>query len=720
MSAEKLHWWSNLYHGGLLLDPERLNSILTITCEPLSEYQQDRLRRELITFQKEPNEKRSLFVSFILENVCGFTSINDKWLRGSSITASWTRRGLAGEAIRPSHLWLGPNNAALPVFIDDQKRLGIGRSRRLYSQVLFWLRQSKSQLALMTNGFQWRLVFAGLDYEAFCQWDIDQWFFEGNPSPEFLGFTQLFSPALWVPLEEEQDPLLLNAINESRKGQADLSQVLGERVRQAAELFLHAHTAVINANRDNLNNQDIYHAAIRMVMRLVVILFAESREGLLPRDNPIYHSAYSLQGLRELLERTSPYKLRNSFSAYPRFLALLQLIYHGSSHEAIPITAYGGELFTPGKPDTSVGMVRALHLLESACFQTDVMNDYQMSQILDLLTRTRIKIRHGRSATWITAPVDFSNLDSEYIGILYEGLLDFDLHCASQDEPIIFLSVGNQPALPLKTLEQMDNSAIKNLLEKLKDTSISDDEKEISEETEELIAEEEELDFKAETEDEEMEPNELQEVIDVNDPRYTMQARAEQWAIKACEVGGLIKKPRGEMTPEKQMQYDRALNLKARQIIVKVVLPGEWYLVRWGGTRKGSGTFYTRPQLAVPTAHRTLKPLAYEISSGQDNQPDENTPPEKWLPKKPEVILELKVCDPACGSGSFCLAALRFLTNALYESLIIHNRVHEHNGRAVVDIICDEEGTESLINEILPCRPEDDEFEPRTKALIRR
>jgi len=37
--------------------------------------------------------------------------------------------------------------------------------------------------------------------------------------------------------------------------------------------------------------------------------------------------------------------------------------------------------------------------------------------------------------------------------------------------------------------------------------------------------------------------------------------------------------------------------------------------------------------------------------------------------------LALKVCDPACGSGSFLLAALRFLTNALVESLHHHQRL---------------------------------------------
>ena len=57
-----------------------------------------------------------------------------------------------------------------------------------------------------------------------------------------------------------------------------------------------------------------------------------------------------------------------------------------------------------------------------------------------------------------------------------------------------------------------------------------------------------------------------------------------------------------------------------------------------GNTRKGTGTFYTRPQLAVPTVHRTLQPLCYDKA-------EDGT----LTPKTPEDILGLKVCDPACG-----------------------------------------------------------------------
>ena len=91
--------------------------------------------------------------------------------------------------------------------------------------------------------------------------------------------------------------------------------------------------------------------------------------------------------------------------------------------------------------------------------------------MLERITRTKVKVRQGRASTWVPTPVDFSDLSSEYIGILYEGLLDFELRTAPPGDPVVFLAVGNQPALPLSRLEAMDDKALAGLLEKMKDTS---------------------------------------------------------------------------------------------------------------------------------------------------------------------------------------------------------------------------------------------------------
>ena len=733
-ARDRLDWWSSLRHGGLLLDSPRLSALITEDPPELYSYDQDRLRRRINQFVDNPDANRGQLVSFVLESICGFKNPLGTWSRAAEVSKDWSRKTITGETIRPNHLWVGKHDSLVPVFIEKEKRVGIGRGKKLVSNALQWLRQTGNRLAIVTNGHEWRLLYAGLDYEAHVQWDLNQWFTNGEPSDELRGFRSLVSPGLWTPETDDAQPPLLAAINDSRKGQAELSQVLGERVRQAVELLIQANAPALKQalaeteaqttdNQPPVTNTDIYRAGVRFIMRMVVVLFAESRERLLPRDNPTYHDSYSLGGLRDQLLRQSPHRQRNNFAAFPRIISLFRLIYEGSPHPDLTISRYGGDLFRPGDAKSPDGMIRALHILENGCYSHDVMTDAQVAAILDLLSRTKIKIRQGRSGTWVPSPVDFSSLDSEYIGILYEGLLDFELRRATDDNPIIFLAVGNQPALPLSTLEAMDDKALKNLLDKMKDTSSGDDEEEDADED---TSDADQTDASADDQDgevddeqgDDIDAEEVAEDAAIYDIRKTLRSRAETWAHRAITAGKLVKKPRGTMTDEKKLAYQAAIDRKASQIVTRVVLPGEWYLIRWGGTRKGSGTFYTRPQLAVPTVHRTLFPLAYEVNK-DDNQSQtaSDQPP---IPKRPEEILNLKVCDPACGSGSFPLAALRFLTDALFASLHYHDRIEYFSDRTVIDLIRDEKNEQTLSGEALPCRPEDLDFEPRTKAVLRR
>jgi hypothetical protein len=109
-------------------------------------------------------------------------------------------------------------------------------------------------------------------------------------------------------------------------------------------------------------------------------------------------------------------------------------------------------------------------------------------------------------------------------------------------------------------------------------------------------------------------------------------------------------------------------------------------LDRWDGTRKGSGTFYTPPQLARPTTRRTLQPLAYDAIEQRIDPETGLVEVIEWRVKTPEQILQLRVCDPAMGSGAFLLAALRYLSEALRESLLVHGHLgHEQLERAVAE-----------------------------------
>ena len=796
--------WERLRHGGLLLDGTRLAALAREAPAPLDESVERQLRQRAGAILDGDGERdggaASSFVAFVLEEVCGLDPSTGTWARGNRVAPSWGRRAVTGETVKPRHLWTGENGGRLPVFLDEGRRLGVGRGRRVVSRVLGWLRAGGDHLALVTNGRQWRLVFAGLDYEAWCEWDIDLWFEEGGLSPQVSALRTLLSAGLWTPPAEDAAPPLLQAIRDTRKGQAELSEVLGERVREAVEILIRGHgealSALVEGPGEDLaayqeyladvagvsldevplgdedspaapTPQDIYRAACRVAMRLVVILFAESRE-LLPRDNALYHASYGLNGLLEGLEREAARggALASSFAAWPRVLALFRLVREGSHHPDLPVTAYGGDLFSPGASDATDGLGQALFVFENACFAGEALPDRDVHEMLKLLTRTTIRIRQGRGGTRAAVPVDFSDLSSEYIGILYEGLLDYELKTAPPGDPVIFLAVGDQPALPLSRLEAMEDRALKALFERFKDSSSSADDVPEGEEGGDASSEppdpggEEGGDpggpadgdlFGEPVEgaaDEARDPDPEDAAPDTHpagsDERQRSRTRAEVWARRATEVAGLVKKPRGRDAPERRLELESRVGAKARQLVARVVLPGEWYLVRWGGTRKGSGSFYTRPGLAVPTVQRTLRPLAFDPPASTDGTLDRDAPPANWSPKRPEEILALTVCDPACGSGTFPIAALRFLTDSLYASLQHHGRIEPDGERSLVRLLGlrgegddgegarldeprpqDGEGREAgadsrLGDELIPCPPDDDRFEPRLKAVLRR
>ena len=90
---------------------------------------------------------------------------------------------------------------------------------------------------LLTNGLQFRLVYAGLDFESWCEWESDRWFDDGEGSEELAGLRQLLSPDSLKPVKEGVSGLLA-AVEESRNRQARLSDFLQENVREAIEFLL--------------------------------------------------------------------------------------------------------------------------------------------------------------------------------------------------------------------------------------------------------------------------------------------------------------------------------------------------------------------------------------------------------------------------------------------------------------------------------------------------
>jgi hypothetical protein len=675
-SPETHIWWASLRHGGFLLDEQRLRAHFPSVPErPLSPYGLEQLRGALTDFAGEPDDtaNRTRLLTVLFEHACGLDHTSGGiWNRKPDST--WTHRSVTGEAIRPAHVWYGLGGRRLPVFTTAEKRLGIGHGRRAVARVLEWLRSRNEPHAVLSNGHQVRIVWAGADAAAWCESDSALWLVEGAPGPQLDALRLLLSPAALTPVEDKSGRVLsplLRGILDSRKGQAELSALLGERVRLAVERLIQSHGSFLNALPNPPAPADTYVAACRVIMRLVFSFFAESRE-LLPRSLPIYHQSYSLAGLLTDLDRAAGSsrgeRLAHRYGAWPRLLALFRLIHDGSEHEALPLIAYGGKLFAPGVQDSPDGISRALWVFEHACFDAahPTMPDREVWEILRFLTKTTLRVRQGSGWTNLTVPVDFSDLSSEYIGILYEGLLDYELRSVAPGEgAVIFLAVGNEPALPLARLEAMADTALKGLFEKFKKAAKAgpvageEDEEDADEEGEEETSGEADETTADEPLTEAVEVEEIAPASDLPAREAALQ-RAHAWARKAATQAGLVKKSRARGGAA-ALEFERNLDTAARSLVRRLVLPGEWYLVRWGGTRKGAGTFYTRPGLSQPTIRRTLEPLAYDRAADGT-----------LTPKRPEVILALKVGDLACGSGTFPVGALRYLAEALFHSVFHH------------------------------------------------
>jgi len=114
------------------------------------------------------------------------------------------------------------------------------------------------------------------------------------------------------------------------------------------------------------------------------------------------------------------------------------------------------------------------------------------------------------------------------------------------------------------------------------------------------------------------------------------------------------------------------------------------FVVVLGTDRRESGTHYTPKSLTERIVEETLLPVVYR-------GPAEGKTREEWELKSAEELLDLKVCDPAMGSGAFLVQACRWLADRLVEAWALEEsrgdrvddagRVHRSDDKAAVDLL---------------------------------
>ena len=494
MPEDKFSWWLGLRHGGMIISPALLKEVFSEGYIVPTNYDYRNLRDNYIKFEKWWNDERRSttqlnklysWLDIVLER---FLKLNYmQWRKGNEISSEQAVQTILGERIKPNRLYYrttSDENPSIALFVDPALRLGMGKSKKNYGKVLEYLRGRKIKLGLFTNGIQFRLCYAGLDHDSWVEWDAANWFEEGEFLPQLYGFYYLIGQQGFESRDGYNFPLL-DAIESSRTRQGELSSVLGEQVRQAIEILLNEFAKIkkkypdfINAIKTNPDGSEItddgvlsaiFQASVRIIMRIVVVLFAEARD-LLPRSNELYHNHYGVEGLFEQLRKAksgeSSEFMEDISSGWIRLLSLFRIIYYGSPVPDLQSPAYGGELFESGNIKDYNQVKRAISLFEDARFE---INNNAVLKILEKLKYGKLKIKQGRSSIYVKGPVDFRELRTEFIGMIYEGILDYELRAAK--EPMILINAGLQPILPLSVVEGLSDRQIKDLFDKLKQKS---------------------------------------------------------------------------------------------------------------------------------------------------------------------------------------------------------------------------------------------------------
>jgi hypothetical protein len=472
------------------------------------------------------------------------------------------------------------------------------------------------RIGMVTNGDQWMLVDAPKgETTGYASWFASLWLEEPKTLQAFR--TLLSSYRFFgVPDEETLERLLA----QSAEDQQEVTDQLGYQVRQAVEVLVQS---IDRANRDSggallkeVTEEKLYEAALTVMMRLVFLFCAEERELLLLGDE-LYDKNYAVSTLREQLRVAAnnfgEEVLERRHDAWSRLLTAFRAVYGGIQHPRLKLPAYKGELFDPDRFPFLEGRQAGTSWKDTPCQPIPVDNRTTL-HLLEALQVLQVRMPGGGPAT--PRKLSFRALSILQIGHVYEGLLD---HTAVRaNEPVLGLKGprDHEPEVPLSQLETLAAKGEDELLAFVKEetgrSSVAPIKRFLGSQPDDLT---------------------------LSRFRTVCHGDEKLWQ-RIKPFAGLVRLDRFEYPV--------------------VVLPGS-VCVTAGTDRRSSGTHYTPESLTEPIVRYALEPLVYE-------GPAEGKPRDKWRLKSPKALLELKICDMACGSGAFLVQVCIYLAERLLEA----------------------------------------------------
>ncbi|WP_420030643.1 Eco57I restriction-modification methylase domain-containing protein [Pseudomonas oryzihabitans] len=404
------------------------------------------------------------------------------------------------------------------------------------------------------------------------------------------------------------DETLPTILDESLQHQEEVTDALGEQVRRAVEVLIQA---LDKEDRERsrvllqgVEPTELYEAGLTIMMRLVFLLSAEER-GLLLMGEAAYESNYAISTLRMQLRQEADEVLERRNDAWSRLLAAFRAVYGGIEHEALRLPALGGSLFDPDRFPFLEGRA------QGSDWKVDPARPLPIDNRTVLLLLEAIQQYEGRT-------LSYRALDVEQIGYVYEGLLE---RTVRRTERVTVELAGGKGAK--KTLYGLDE------LEALRlqgDEALADA---------------------------------LSGADAIKRGAGPIRKDLER-SFDAAQANRLLTACAGD-----EGLRDRALPflnlLRTDPWGYPLIYPEGAFIVTTGSDRRETGTHYTPKSLTETIVDETLTSIVYQ-------GPAEGTPRKQWVLKSPAELLDLKICDPAMGSGAFLVQACRWLADRLVES----------------------------------------------------
>ena len=469
-------------------------------------------------------------------------------------------------------------------------------------------RATETRLGLVTNGERWMLVDAPVGgVTTYASWYARLW----SQEPVTLqAFVTLLGIRRFFTAREEQLPAMLD---DSLQHQDEVTEALGEQVRRAVEVLIQAlDKADLDRNRELLRGvepEELYEAALTVMMRLVFLLSAEERELMDVVKDERFEAYYAVSSLRmQLREQAGLHSeeiLAHRRDAWSRLLAIFRAVYGGIEHEALRMPALGGSLFDPDRFPFLEGRAKGTH------WRTDEARPLPIDNRTVLLLLESIQTFQGRT-------LSYRALDVENIGYVYEGLLERTVERGRT--VVLELKAGKDAKKTLYTLEELESlrgEGIESLVDTLSPAKgIKRSKSAIR--------------------------KDLQRPVEADDLARLLTACHNDQAL--CD----------RVAP-----FYHLLRIDCWGY--PLVYPEGAYMVTTGTDRRETGTHYTPKPLTEDIVEETLEPLVYV-------GPAEGRPREEWELQSPTELLDLKICDPAMGSGAFLVQVCRWLSERLLEA----------------------------------------------------